>query len=485
MLTEDDMTTDHALGLRSLSEEVGPVDLPIAGRLPAWLDGALLRTGPGLFEVGESPYRHWFDGLGMLYRYGFEDGRVRYSNRLLRSKAFEAARSRGRVAYGEFGSVADTGVLGRLRRLVRGLGESHNANVSVITRADGVFALTETPTAMQFDPDTLATIGPRPFGDELNGQITTAHPHTDAERRVQINYLIEFGRRSVIHVFEHPLDGRERRVIGSVPVDHPPYMHSFGMTDRHVVLVDSPYRVSPLRLRFSSKPFIANYRWHRGEPTLFHLVDRADGTVTTVEGDACFMLHQANAFDDGEAVTLDLCAYPDADIVHAFDLEHMRELGTKDVASSGLLRYRLPKSGGAASVEEVFPDAIDMPRINDGAAAARCYRNLWAASKKEPTSAFFDRIVRIDVVNGSCAARWERENCFTGEPVFVPRPGGGREAEGLILSVIVDGASRRSFLVALDAETLEEIARADLPHVVPFHFHGRHVTKAECADTVM
>src|SRR5262245_51155285 len=53
----------HRLGFRSLSEEVGSVDLPITGKLPHWLDGALLRTGPALFEVENSRYRHWFDGL--------------------------------------------------------------------------------------------------------------------------------------------------------------------------------------------------------------------------------------------------------------------------------------------------------------------------------------------------------------------------------------------------------------------------------------
>lgn len=323
--------TAHRLGFQSLTEEVGPVDLPVAGKLPQWLDGALLRTGPALFEIASSRYRHWLDGLAMLYRFGFQDGRVRYSNRFLQSRAFKAARAHGRIVYPEFASLPDTGILGRLCRLIRGLEPSNNANVSVISRSDGVFALTETPTPMQFDPDTLETIGPKPFQDGWNGQVMTAHPHTDAKRKVQVNYLLAFGRRPVIHVFEHPLDSGARRVIASVPVDQPSYMHTFGMTDRHVVLVETPYHVSLLRLRFSLQPFIANYRWHGGEGTRFRLVDRTEGSVVTVEGETCFTFHQTNAFDDGDAVVIDLCAYPDAAVVERLDLERFgpsRRAGT-------------------------------------------------------------------------------------------------------------------------------------------------------------
>ena len=32
----------------------------------------------------------------------------------------------------------------------------------------------------------------------------------------------------------------------------------------------------------------------------------------------------------------------------------------------------------------------------------------------------------------------------------------------------------RSFLLVLDAATLAEIARAETPHAIPFHFHGNY-----------
>ena len=73
----------HALGFRSLTDEISLPDIPVDGRLPRWLDGVLLRNGPGLFEIGEQKLNHWFDGLAMLHAFAFAGGRVSYANRFL------------------------------------------------------------------------------------------------------------------------------------------------------------------------------------------------------------------------------------------------------------------------------------------------------------------------------------------------------------------------------------------------------------------
>jgi carotenoid cleavage dioxygenase-like enzyme len=93
--------------------------------------------------------------------------------------------------------------------------------------------------------------------------------------------------------------------------------------------------------------------------------------VVTVEGDPCFAFHQTNAFNDGDAVVIDLCAYPDAAIVEGLGLERLRGPGTAGLTSSRLLRNRLPKSGGTAKVEEAFPEGSNCrasTRIGSGAA---------------------------------------------------------------------------------------------------------------------
>lgn len=45
-----------------------------AGNIPSWLQGTLLRNGPGLFSVGETSYEHWFDGMAIMNSFVFKDG---------------------------------------------------------------------------------------------------------------------------------------------------------------------------------------------------------------------------------------------------------------------------------------------------------------------------------------------------------------------------------------------------------------------------
>ncbi|HEX5905291.1 MAG TPA: carotenoid oxygenase family protein [Candidatus Nitrosocosmicus sp.] len=46
----------------------------------------------------------------------------------------------------------------------------------------------------------------------------------------------------------------------------------------------------------------------------------------------------------------------------------------------------------------------------------------------------------------------------SGEPVFVVRPGGKDEDNGVILSVVLDSITERSFLLILDTRSFKEIA---------------------------
>lgn len=59
------MPSYYDLALRKTERELNIESLPVAGRLPDWLQGTLIRNGPGTFEVGTDRYRHWFDGLAI------------------------------------------------------------------------------------------------------------------------------------------------------------------------------------------------------------------------------------------------------------------------------------------------------------------------------------------------------------------------------------------------------------------------------------
>jgi carotenoid cleavage dioxygenase-like enzyme len=82
--------------------------------------------------------------------------------------------------------------------------------------------------------------------------------------------------------------------------------------------------------------------------------------------------------------------------------------------------------------------------------------------------------VKVDVSDGS-RLEWRAEGCYPGEPIFVREPGAEAEDGGVILSVVLDAAAERSFLLVLDAGTMAELARAEAPHHIPFGFHGQYL----------
>jgi carotenoid cleavage dioxygenase-like enzyme len=61
-----------------------------------------------------------------------------------------------------------------------------------------------------------------------------------------------------------------------------------------------------------------------------------------------------------------------------------------------------------------------------------------------------------------------------GEPVFVAAPQATHEDDGVILCVVLNANKGTSFLLVLEANSFAEIARAEVPHHIPFGFHGQY-----------
>lgn len=317
---------DYNLGFVTLDEEVEIDSLPVNGRFPSWLSGTLVRNGPAKFEVGEQPFRHWFDGLSMLRRFTFHHGLVSYSNKFLESRDYREAMSQGKITVGTFATDPCRSIFQRIFSLFSNQ-LSENANVNIGQIADRYIAMTETPLPIEFDPHTLETLGVLGYGDEMEGNITTAHPHIDHERGLAINYIIQFSRTSKYILYRIAKDNLQRESIATIPVQKRAYIHSFGITDSYIILVEFPLVVNPLRLLLSGKPFIENYRWEPERGALFHLIGKESGSIRSYSSEAFFALHHVNAFEQDGDVFLDIAAYPDKRIIDAFYLERLRAGG--------------------------------------------------------------------------------------------------------------------------------------------------------------
>jgi carotenoid cleavage dioxygenase-like enzyme len=460
--------TQPTLGFTTLEQETAIDELALSGELPPWLTGSLLRTGPAKFEIGEHHMRHWFDGLAMLHRFTVADGKVSYGNRYLQTRSYRSARDQGQMVYGEFATDPCRSLFKRVQTLFSpGKALPDNANINVMRLGERFISMTETPLPVQFDPHTLETAGVHPY--DVPGQLTTAHPHGDRASGAMINYAAKLGRVSSYRFFTVDPSASKPRVLGSLPVKEPAYMHSFGLTERWLVLAEFPLVVNPLALALSGRPYIENYKWKPELGTRFTLVDRATGEATGgFQTDACFAFHHVNAYEHGGKVVVDMCAFADASIIEDLYLDRLR--AGKPIQAPELTRFRLDLGDRSVRRERLADGDLELPRINYGRCNERPYRYVWGNS--DGPSGWLQRIVKVDVSDGATLS-WSEPDCYPGEPVFVAQPEAEREDEGVLLSVVLDAAAGTSFLLVLDAADLSEIARAQVPHHIPFGFHGQ------------
>jgi beta,beta-carotene 9',10'-dioxygenase len=463
------VTSGHRLGFQTLDREQPPVPLAVQGKFPAWLAGALLRTGPAKFEVGSRSYNHWFDGLAMLHRFRFADGTVTYANRFLDSRAYRAARDTGQIAYSEFATDPCRTLFKRIATAFIPPKFGANANVSIVQSGDEFLALTESPLPVVFDPRTLDTLGVAP---PAPGQMTIAHPHRAPRSGDLVSYATHFGPTPTYRVYLQDEQTKRRRVITRFPVGRPAYMHSFAITEHYIVLAEFPFVVIPAAIPLSGRPLIANYHWKPRRGTRFRILDLdTGGIIASCTAEPFFAFHHVNAYEHGDEIILDLCAYDNADIIDALYLDRLRAQDLH-LPDAQLRRYRLRRSGGDATREPLPGVSLELPSIDYGGRNGRRYRYVYGTGNTGD-GGFPDRITKVDVEGGT-STQWSEPGTYPGEPVFVRTPGTEREDAGVLLSVVLDSAAGTSFLLALDATDLGEIARARVPHHIPFGFHGSY-----------
>ena len=467
------MPKPYHLGFTSQYAEI-QAELSVRGTLPTWLRGTLIRNGPGQFEVGRVPIPHWFDGLAQLHRFSLGEGRVQYSNRFIRSHSYERDNAEGKIHFRGF-AVDPCRSLFQKAMALFSAEQGNNAVVNVTRLGEHYLAMTEFPLPMEFDPDTLETLGVYGYDDQVKAQIATAHPHYDAQRGFGINLMTYMGLSNAYQFYA--ITDKTRRQIASLPVQQPAYIHSFAVTARTIVLAEFSLRLtSPLALAFGDQPFIRNFRYDPQRDSRFLVVDKDSGALLAdIPADSFFAFHHINAYEEDDRIVLDISAYDDACLIDGL---YMRELleGSEYPPVGQFRRYSLPLGGGRASYEVIGSETIELPRIHYGYNGSP-YRYAYGASTQAGSDDFLNQLVKVDTQTHT-AQVWREEGCYPGEAVFVPHPQGQAEDEGVLLAVVLDSRIGRSFLLVLDARDLSEVARAEVPQHIPFGFHGQYWGKA-------
>lgn len=451
------------------SEEVDIAQLSVEGQIPDWLSGELLRNGPGWVNI-DKPMRHWFDGMAMLHRFAINHGQVSYRSRYIDCKAYRATKQEGRISYSDFATDPCRTLFQQLQTIFNPdpkITDSAKVNVGQI--GEKTFAWGEPLMQIQVDPQTLETVGVYDYGKYGGNRMTTAHPLIDEHGAY--NLVVQYGPVNFYKIYEISGEAKE---LTSVPVRLPGYMHSFGMSENYFIIAEFPMVVQSIMLLFRAKPFIENFDWKPRMGSRFIIIDRKTGKrVSTIKVPAFFSFHHVMAKEKDGLLEVDLCAYESADIIKEYYKDRLAQ-SDKPLPKGAMWRYSLDvEKRKCIERRELADVCLELPVINhDFARINGTYRFVYGCgvNQAKPLE-FYNQIVKIDVDAGN-AQHWYKQHHYPGEPVFVPRPNASTEDEGVLLSVVLNTANNQSYLLVLNARTLEEMAKATLPHTILFGYHG-------------
>jgi len=216
---------------------------------------------------------------------------------------------------------------------------------------------------------------------------------------------------------------------------------------------------------------LENFKWRPEQGTKITLINRLDGKVVGIYScEPFFAFHHINAFEVDNNVVVDMITDEDNSIVNSLHLDILRGNEPRGIPVSQYRRFTISLDNGSVGYK-IMHEGLELPRINSHL-NMKNYDFLYAVGMSSVTS-FTNRLVKINVQTGDFVS-WSEQNCQPGEPVLVPRLGAKREDDGVILSVVLDPNSGQSFLLILDSKSFKEIARALVPHHIPFGIHGQY-----------
>uniref|UniRef100_A0A8D3C034 Uncharacterized protein n=1 Tax=Scophthalmus maximus TaxID=52904 RepID=A0A8D3C034_SCOMX len=492
---------------KNAEEKPEPLKAEVKGNIPSWLQGTLLRNGPGIFSVGETSYEHWFDGMAIMHSFAFKDGEVTHRSRFVRGDTYKANMSANRIVVSEMGTMAypdpsKNFIFKAITFLNHTVPDfTDNGASNFMKYGNDYYATSETNYILKIDPVTLETQEKVDYMKYLPVNLATSHPHYDKEGNAyNIGTSIAEKGKTKYTLFKVPAASQKDKdknapalknveVVCTVPCRSlltPSYYHSFGMTENYFIFIEQPLKLDILRM---ATAYMRGVSWASclkfcpEENTLIHLIDRKTGKVVETKYYTGVMIvyHHVNAFEDDGHVVVDVIAYNDNSLYDMFYLSKLKESAAFNdggYSKPSYRRFALPihsnkdmvnlkyttasavkeKEGKLMCQAEVLCEGLELPRINydfNGKRQRFVYGNCVEQSALAKQISKFDTESRETVY-------WNEDNCWPSEPVFIPRPNAESEDDGVVLTSVINfNPGQSDFLLVVDGRTFKEVARAN------------------------
>ncbi|KAJ8949375.1 hypothetical protein NQ314_008235, partial [Rhamnusium bicolor] len=433
--------------------------------IPEWLNGSLIRNGPGSLKVGDdNEFSHLFDSSALLHRFGIKNGQVTYQSRFLQSETFKKNWAANRIVLTEFGTKSVPDPCHTIFQRIAAMFNpdvSDNSMISVYPFGDELYAFNEIPIIHKINPETLSTEGRVNVNDYISIINHTSHPH-----------VMQDGEESTM--FE------KAKIVAAIPARwplHPSYMHTFGITENYYVIVEQPLSISvsaTVTAKLTNEPLAGCFRWYQDEYTQINVICRKRGCLLyKFYAETFFYLHIIHQYEIDDYIILDICIYRDPSMLDCLYIETMKCMQQNPNYA------KMFRSRPARFVLPLNPDPMEM-EINVNLVKIK---NTNAKAYYLPHGEILLKPERLCIF-GCETPRINYEH-FLGKPyryfyaissdVDAENPG-TFEDDGVVLAAMVWGGrdANHAGLLVLDAKTFIEIGRAEFrtPSPVPKCLHG-------------
>ncbi|MBU2705864.1 carotenoid oxygenase family protein [Zooshikella marina] len=432
-------------------------DFKIFGQIPDDLAGVYLRNGPNPKFNPAGTY-HWFDGDGMVHGFYFQNGKLTYRNRWIKTQGLIQEEGQGKSS------------LPGVFSLVNPAETKDTANTDIIVfnkRAYGLWYRSGMPYAL--DPITLETLGIDSFSDTLQSPIS-AHAKVDPVH----NELRVFCVSMKQPYLSYGVINEEHKVRHWTPIELPGLRlpHDMAITTNYSIVMDLPlyYVHSPNGLR--------SYFDHT-LPARFGILPRLGNEqhIQWLEAEPCYIYHVINAWEREHKIEMLVCRVTDPvpplkDKAHDPLLNMVNFLG-KTLKTAQYYYYCFDLKSRTVEEQPLDSRNSEFPVINQrymGQPSRYSYHVLL----DEVDLPLFSGLIKYDYLGKHTEAVTWPKPYVGNEPVFAPKAKASSEDDGYILTILTSCHQDQSRLLILDAKhiTAPPLATIDIPAHIPIGFHG-------------
>ena len=455
---------DHLIGnYAPLRMESNVDDLIIEGNVPLEINGSYYRNGPDPKFSPRGGKSHWFGGDGMVHAFHIDNGKVSYINRWMRTVKWLKEHEAGEALFPSGMDPTDTDPS------VQGLKTDGLANTSIVSHAGKLLALEEAHAPFEFDPFTLESIGSHTFDSKLQGPVT-AHPKVDpvTGELLFFGYMADGFFSDTIRYTSVSKDGNISK-SELIKAPFPSMVHDFFATENYIIIPVFPLTGDFERV-INGGPAFA---WEPEKGSHICVMPRNGSAKDAkwIEADPTFVFHYMNSYEENGSIICDcmefglppLFPYADGTMPKQSEAEAKHARWEIDIKNSKLIKTSLDNITG------------EFPRFDERFALRKYTHGYYAGSiGNHPRGMSLNSIIHYDYNTGERKSYTTAEGGAVGEPVFAPKSKDSKDGEGWLIATEYNGSENRSNLIFLDAQHVDDgpVATAQLPHRVPYGFHG-------------